>query len=209
MKRFLREHTVLAIFSAAYMLAFAGVAVWTGNNEFVMYTVVVGLAAAAAVALDVTVARIPGWLLWCLSAWGLAHMLGGNLRLNGPEGERIVLYSLWLIPFNATSGVLRYDQVVHAFGFFTTACVCAVLLTPIVREERRTSPLLFAAGALASMGFGALNEVVEFIATLTLEHTNVGGYENTAWDLVSNGVGATLGGVLMWRLATRVRRTAS
>lgn len=36
------------------------------------------------------------------------------------------------------------------------------------------------------MGFGALNEVVEFIATITLPSTNVGGYVNTGWDLVFN-----------------------
>ena len=43
----------------------------------------------------------------------------------------------------------------------------------------------------AGLGFGALNEVVEFIATLTMPETNVGGYINTGWDLVANTVGAT------------------
>jgi len=41
----------------------------------------------------------------------------------------------------------------------------------------------------AGMGFGAANEVVEFAATLMLPGTNVGGYENTGWDLVANLVG--------------------
>jgi hypothetical protein len=41
----------------------------------------------------------------------------------------------------------------------------------------------------AGMGFGAVNEVVEFAATLMLPGTNVGGYENTGWDLVANLVG--------------------
>jgi hypothetical protein len=42
----------------------------------------------------------------------------------------------------------------------------------------------------ASMGFGGLNEVIEFF--LTLPETNIGGYMNTGWDLVSNLVGVTL-----------------
>jgi hypothetical protein len=44
----------------------------------------------------------------------------------------------------------------------------------------------------ASMGFGGLNEVIEFFLTLTLPETNIGGYMNTGWDLVSNLVGVTL-----------------
>jgi hypothetical protein len=44
------------------------------------------------------------------------------------------------------------------------------------------------------MGFGALNEVVEFIATRFME-TNVGDYENTGWDLVANLAGAAIAAV--------------
>ena len=46
--------------------------------------------------------------------------------------------------------------------------------------------------AAAGMGFGALNEVVEFIAVLTIPNTNVGGYENTGWDLVANLTGPVI-----------------
>ena len=42
------------------------------------------------------------------------------------------------------------------------------------------------------MGFGGLNEVIEFFLTLTLPETNIGGYINTGWDLVSNLAGATV-----------------
>lgn len=43
----------------------------------------------------------------------------------------------------------------------------------------------------ASKGFGGLNEVIEFFLTLTLPETNIGGYINTGWDLVSNLDGVT------------------
>ena len=48
------------------------------------------------------------------------------------------------------------------------------------------------------MGFGALNEVIEFVATLTVPETNVGGYVNTGWDLVSNMIGSITAAVLIW-----------
>ena len=42
------------------------------------------------------------------------------------------------------------------------------------------------------MGFGALNEMIEFSAVLMVPGTNVGGYYNTALDLVSNSIGAVI-----------------
>jgi len=51
--------------------------------------------------------------------------------------------------------------------------------------------------AAAGMGFGALNEVIEFAATILVPETNVGGYMNTGWDLVSNLVGCVLAAVII------------
>ncbi|NIP97158.1 MAG: hypothetical protein GWO24_28490 [Akkermansiaceae bacterium] len=53
---------------------------------------------------------------------------------------------------------------------------------------------------LAGMGFGALNEVVEFIAVLVLPETNVGGFYNTGWDLVYNLLGSLVAvSIIYWR----------
>jgi putative membrane protein len=41
-------------------------------------------------------------------------------------------------------------------------------------------------------GLGAINEVLEFLAVVSVPDTNVGGYENTALDLVCNLLGALL-----------------
>jgi hypothetical protein len=51
--------------------------------------------------------------------------------------------------------------------------------------------------AIAGMGLGALNEIVEFIAVLTLPETGVGGYVNTSLDLTANTIGAAF--FLTWR----------
>jgi hypothetical protein len=51
--------------------------------------------------------------------------------------------------------------------------------------------------ALAAMGLGAVNEIIEFIAVLSVPDTNVGGYLNTALDLVFNAAGAIIAMVLV------------
>ena len=54
------------------------------------------------------------------------------------------------------------------------------------------------------MGLGALNEIVEFTAVLTVPNTNVGGYYNTALDLVFNGAGAACAmiAIAIWTLSS-------
>jgi hypothetical protein len=65
------------------------------------------------------------------------------------------------------------------------------------------TPGLMVLAATAGMGLGALNEVVEFLATLALPNTNVGGYLNTGWDLVANLVGAAVAATIIYRLGRR------
>ena len=67
----------------------------------------------------------------------------------------------------------------------------------MARVEHPTLGWLIVAGS-AALGLGALNEVIEFIATLTMA-TNVGGYVNTGWDLVANLVGVVVAMVAVWR----------
>lgn len=45
---------------------------------------------------------------------------------------------------------------------------------------------------MAGFGVGALNEMIEFTATVLVPETGVGGFINTSLDLVSDFVGAVL-----------------
>jgi hypothetical protein len=113
-----------------------------------------------------------------------------------------VLYSWWLIPER-----LKYDNVIHAYGFGVTTWVCwQGLRAAIARRGGNATPTfgLLVLAATAGLGFGALNEVVEFAATLLVPETNVGGYVNTGWDMVSNLVGATTAAAAIW-MAERAR----
>ena len=56
---------------------------------------------------------------------------------------------------------------------------------------------------LAGLGVGAVNEIAEFFASQLVD-TNVGGYQNTGWDLVADLVGAVVAAVYWWRRATTV-----
>lgn len=117
------------------------------------------------------------------------------------DGEIRVLYSLWFIP-----GLLKYDQIVHFYGFGITTWLCWETLASRLRSgsggrEPRPSAGVLILCAAGGMGFGALNEVIEFIATLTVPETNVGGYENTGWDLVANLAGCITAALcLHWKL---------
>jgi len=192
---------LVGAFTVAYLLPAVIGALRTRNGEFIFYIVVMGVLMAAVAVVHHRVGLSPT-ALWGLSLWGLAHMAGGLVGV--PEswpihGEKRVLYSLWFIP-----GFLKYDQIVHAFGFGVTTLVCWEGLRSILRERRPDSPAAPSWGMLilcaaAGMGFGALNEVIEFAATLLVPETNVGGYENTGWDLVSNLAGAATAALLIRR----------
>jgi hypothetical protein len=102
--------------------------------------------------------------LWALSFWGLLHVIGGLVPVphDWPiAGTRRVFYSWWIIP-----DLLKYDNPVHAYGMGVATCACwQGLRTATALQTATVGPLTVA--ALAGMGLGALNEVVEFIATLS------------------------------------------
>ena len=104
---------------------------------------------------------------------------GGRPRATGDEAA---LYNTWLFP------VLRYDQLTHAIGFgFAGLAVWAYLRHDLQAGIGGASLALF-----GGVGIGGLNEMIEFLLTRISSETNVGGFENTGWDLVANFVGASL-----------------
>lgn len=196
------------LFNGAYIAIAAALSVSRKNGEFIFYIVVM-LVLIAVMSLVHSRVKLTTGLLWAFSMWGLAHMAGGLTPLPAGwpyNGDQAVLYSWWLIPQR-----LKYDQIVHAYGFGITTWLCWHILRNALRQPdggavRPTFGMLTLCAA-AGMGFGALNEVLEFIAVLTIPNTNVGGYENTAWDMVSNLVGSTAAAVVI-RVTTSPERAA-
>ncbi len=194
----------VALFTLAYLGAAMALAVRHWNYEFIFYGAVMFLIIGGVVLLDRRV-RFTAWVLWGLSAWGLLHLLGGTVpvpaRFLEPNSLN-TLYNLRLHP-----DAPKYDQVVHAFGFFVSTLASWQAMAAFTRGSggslRPTiGPLICA--VLAGMGLGAVNEVIEFVATRVMPGTNVGGYVNTGWDLVSNLTGCVLAAAVI-RLRARAR----
>lgn len=197
----------VAAFTALYLLIATVGALAIGNREFLFYIVVMVLLLGVVWLVHRSVALTTP-TLWALAVWGLAHMAGGLVTVPDSwpiNGDIRVLYSLWLIPER-----LKYDQVVHAYGFAVATWVCWQGIRAAIRQrggEAVPSFGLMVLAATAGMGLGALNEVVEFAATLLVPETNVGGYLNTGWDLVANATGAVAAAFLIWLVnARRARR---
>lgn len=188
----------VALFTLVYVGAFTVYFLSIGNTEFIVYIVTMAILIAL-VGFSLRSAEYPPAMLWALSLWGLMHMAGGGVPVQGS-----VLYNLHLIPIVETPDyfILKYDQVVHAFGFGVSTWLLWHLLTRHYPATRATwTARVFP--VLGAMGLGAVNEIIEFIAVLTVPDTNVGGYYNTAWDLVFNATGAVIAMVLISAFSRR------
>jgi putative membrane protein len=189
---------LVGLFTLSYLALAMALAVLNWNYEFIYYGVVMLALIALVMLMDLNV-RFSVLVLWGLSIWGLVHLCGGTIPV--PErflepGTSNTLYNLRLVPW-----LPKYDQVVHAFGFGVSTLASWEALAAHIRSmgsrlRPTIGPLLCV--VLMGMGLGAMNEVVEFIATRVMPGTNVGGYDNTGWDLVSNLVGCTTVAAFIW-----------
>lgn len=175
----------VALFTLAYVAGFTTWFFSIGNFEFIVYVATM-LGLIALVGLSLEKASYPAPMLWALSVWGLLHMAGGGVPVDGS-----VLYNLVLVPLVQTGemSILKFDQALHAYGFGVTAWVLHHLVTRHFPATKGTATALVYP-ALAAMGLGAVNEMIEFSAVLLVPDTNVGGYVNTALDLCFNALGA-------------------
>ena len=154
------------------------------NYEFLLY---IGVIIFFLVVILATNQKIdyPNSVLWGLTLWALLHMSGGGLYIRGAK-----LYELILVPISADYGIFRYDQFVHIVGFGVATLVMYHILKPSLMPGLRRGPALFIVVVMAGLGVGALNEIIEFGATVLVPETGVGGYMNTSLDLVSDLIGA-------------------
>ena len=197
----------VALFNLAYLLPAIFFSVTRANYEFILYIGVVIIVILVVMRFYLRYGLSVA-LLWLLSFWGFLHMTGGLVHVPfhwSTGGESKVLYNLWLIEEK-----LKFDQFVHAYGFGTTTWLIWQILRrtlarkfdQVIMDIRPTGGLLFLC-AIGSMGLGALNEIVEFLAMILVPETNVGGYVNTALDLVANFTGALIAAILIFFLQRR------
>lgn len=173
-----------------------GVGAATGATDWPVYAAVLLTGAVLVTTVHLRVG-LSGLAIWGLVVFALGHVAGGMV----PVGDG-VLYEQWLL-----DRIVRYDNLQHAWGFgFVGRAVWEGLRAQLAKAP---DPRLAAAVVIVSAGcgLGAVNEVVEYLLTKILSETNVGGYENTARDLVANLVGATTAAILTARALPRRPRT--
>lgn len=180
-----RQKQMLWTFVAAIII-FTITFILQKNFEFIGYVVITSILLLV-VLVSARRVTYPDYVLWGLLAWAVLHMLGGVALASGKVVYTLILYPIVGEPYQ----ILKYDQVVHAFGFFVATLVMFYVLKKYL--VRPFGPVAIGiVVAMAGLGLGALNEIVEFFMTIILPNTNVGGYENTALDLVFNSAGAVL-----------------
>ncbi|MBN1391386.1 MAG: DUF2238 domain-containing protein [Sedimentisphaerales bacterium] len=154
------------------------------DYEFVIYVGVIAFFLAVFVFINDKV-YFPNYVLWLLTLWALMHMAGGSVHIRGT-----VLYKLMLVSLSETVPIFCYDQLVHITGFGTATLAMYYLLRPLLRPDINGWWSLSIIIVSAGLGVGAFNEVVEFLITILVRETKVGGYMNTSLDLVSNFIGS-------------------
>ena len=187
-----KSHQQILLFNFFYISVFIFYYVTRHNFEFLLY---IGVLILFFVLIFLTLpkSKFSPAILWGLSIWGLLHMAGGGVAVG--EG---VLYDVILLPLISRGElvILRYDQAVHCFGFGVTTVVGFHLLSPYLHAKTNWGVIYLILVGFG-MGMGALNEIVEFLATVSMPDTGVGGYVNTALDLVFNFLGSLIAVLLI------------
>lgn len=157
------------------------------NYEFMLY---VGVIIFFLLLILVTNEKVnyPTAVLWGLTFWSLLHMAGGGLYWQGKKFYELMLWPVIGEPYH----IFKYDQFVHIVGFAVATLVMYYVLKPLLRTDLNKWTALSIVVVMAGLGLGALNEIVEFTATVIMPETGVGGYVNTSLDLVADLIGAIL-----------------
>lgn len=189
----IKEYKWLLIFTLAYLVPFTYSFISSGDGEFIWYAlIVIGLFLLVIGTLPIS--KFTQGIVWSLSIWALLHLAGGGIKVG--EG---VLYGVQLIPLYNGGGemiLLKYDQVVHAFGFGLCAYIIFHFLKRYITNPYRFG--VYAIAMLGGIGMGVLNEIAEFIAVILFPNNGVGGYVNTSLDLVFNTLGGFLVMLFVW-----------
>ncbi|MDE0138980.1 MAG: hypothetical protein OXM57_02420 [bacterium] len=171
-----RRHPVLAGVTVLYVAVWTAYGIATDAAGVYAYLVWMVFAVGLMAYLDGLV-RFSTHVLVLLCIVGFCHMAGANLEISGS----ILYRQVWF-------GLVRYDHLVHVFGLGAAGLA--------VWEATRR---MLAAGSgiraavvviLGANTVGALIEIGEYLASVTLGEVRLGAYANNMQDLIANLVGS-------------------
>ncbi|MGM5482463.1 MAG: DUF2238 domain-containing protein [Nanobdellota archaeon] len=133
-----------------------------------------------------------------LAKWGyficlLMHMLGGSLVISGTKLYSYILIDIVGSPYN----ILKYDQAMHLFCYGVITLIMYSFLIKIASAKKQKL-IFYTILILAASSIGAINEIIEFSTVILFNSTGVGGYYNTALDLVANLIGSITAAVIIF-----------
>lgn len=157
----------------------------TGRPNWLIYLIVVLVGLVLALAVHrrhpLSLATRIG-----LAVFAVGHVAGGMVSVGDD-----VLYATWLV-----EPLVRYDNIQHALGFGFLGRATWEVLRPRLDGAGPDVVVTWWVVVLGAAAWGAVNEIIEWVLTLTVPGTDVGGYDNTARDLVANLVGGI--GMATW-----------
>ena len=194
----MQEKTELKLmlwFTICYLTIFTILAIIKKNYEFLYYTFILS-ALIFIIVLYHKKIHLTKHILLGLTIIGAIHIFGGNIYIAGTR-----LYDIWLISPN----ILKYDNIVHAFGSFVATFVVYSFIHPhLDKKINHNAVLLSLILILIAMGVGAFNEIIELSAVVFLGAAEqVGDYINNALDLVFNLCGAIIASFFIIRYHRR------
>jgi hypothetical protein len=185
-----KKHFILLVINTLVIVFFTIQFIVDQNYEFLLYVVSVVIFASI-ITYTHRFVRYSMPLLCMLSLWIFVHLAWWALSHDGT-----IWYEKVLLPISDTYNLIRYDQVIHMFWFFTAT----ILAYEILKKELKPGKISFwilILLMLAGCWFGAINEVLEFLVDQSVEISWVGWYINTSVDLVVNLIGSFLGVVFI------------
>lgn len=187
---------LITYITAAYLIILGIVAPLTGNREFTLYTIVLGMIMLIVIHQRTMLAvnfKFSRRVLASLSILGFLGLSGGIIQFRGDRLLNFVLIEGWL----------RYQDILHIAFMFVMVLVSYIFLRPYMYGGRlahvRHGHLFLNIGVVLMVtGVGAFIEVIELAAVVFLgAGDTVGGYLPNATDLFLNLIGATLGALFL------------
>ena len=192
-----RNQWPILIVNFIFLVIFAFIFFSRRNYEFILY---IGVIILFLILVILTNKKIdyPNYVLWGLTVWGFLHLSGGGILINGRS-----LYEFIIVNLSETYSIFKYDQFVHIVGFGVATLVMYHLISRLVKNVWGNPVILSIIVLMAGLGVGALNEIIEFLVTVIVPETGVGGYTNTSLDLVADLMGAVIA-LIFIRIKERV-----
>ena len=183
----MRRPSWFVVALAGQVAAVIGFGIARGNRRVIAYLIVWSL-----LALLIRAGHrrwpLPRATLVALTVAGAVHLAGGLLP--SPEQGAPIFYETWLVP-----GVLKFDQAAHAFISAVVTVATFRALGHVVDDDRAGPGLRAILAMLVCWGFGAANELFEFLSALRFADAYVGGLDNAGWDLAFNVVGGVVAAI--------------